>query len=203
MDLGNKVIVGIDEVGRGPLAGPMVIGAVIMGDAPRIRGVKDSKQLDAITRYRLSQKIRRRARAVGLGWAVHSEIDEFGLTKAWILAAHRALVELNHPFDHALIDGKFNPLKDHYESTAIIGGDNLVYEIAAASIVAKVARDQYMAREMHRLYPKYGFRRHKGYATKKHIAAIKKYGVCDIHRHSFVHMTGQNFYLNLDDIFEN
>ena len=184
-------ILGIDEVGRGPLAGPLVVGAVILPDAMRewYLELKDSKKLSAKKRERLSEIILTEA-AVGLGWVANTELDEVGISEALRLATKRAVREvqkLQISFSQIIIDGKVNFLSDtplgKYVST-VVKADDRIREVSAASIVAKVARDKYMI-EVAVQYPEYGFDRHMGYGTAAHRNAISEYGICPEHRRSF------------------
>lgn len=181
----GHMILGVDEVGRGPWAGPLVVGAVVLGC--EIEGLTDSKKLSAKRREELNEEILRNASAVGLGWVSASEIDEAGLSDALKLATKRAVKQIKTPFHEIIIDGTVNfltdtPLASHV--TTIKKADLLIPSVSAASIVAKVARDKYMA-EQSDAYPEYGFASHVGYGTAKHVAAIKKYGVTTEHRLSF------------------
>lgn len=183
IDRGYSVIVGVDEVGRGCLAGPVTAAAVILAPETRVRGARDSKLLSPLQRHHLALTIKRRALAIGLGWASSAEIDEFGLTKAVQLSGLRALKSLGTGYDAVILDGNHNYLRDHCYAEAIIKADQTSLSVACASIVAKVARDRYMSL-MHRLYPKYGFNRHKGYGTPEHQQALK-YGLTPLHRRLF------------------
>lgn len=176
------MIVGIDEVGRGCWAGPVVAGAVVL--KRRIPGLKDSKKLTKLQREVLDQKIRRQAVAIGLGWVAPSEIDELGLTKAVGLAMRRALAQIETPYEKVIIDGNHNYLQDIAGTECMIKADDSIASVSAASIVAKVARDAYMA-EIAAQHPGYAFERHVGYGTAAHQAALADLGVCDIHRRSF------------------
>jgi ribonuclease HII len=176
------VTVGIDEVGRGCWAGPFVVGAVILGRP--IAGLKDSKALSKVQRERLAIQISAQAQAVGLGWVTPSEVDELGLTKAMMVAMQRALDQITIPFDRIIIDGNIPYLSDRYPVTALVKADSLVPAVSAASIVAKVARDQYMSEAAQR-YPLYAFEKHVGYGTKLHLDMLKLHGVCDLHRLSY------------------
>lgn len=181
----RHMILGIDEVGRGPWAGPLVVGAVVLGC--EIEGLTDSKKLSAKRREELNEEILRNASAVGLGWVSASEIDEVGLSDALKLATKRAVRQIETPFHEIIIDGTINfltdtPLASHV--TTIKKADLLIPSVSAASIVAKVARDKYMA-EQGDVYPEYGFASHVGYGTAKHVAVIEKYGVTPEHRLSF------------------
>ena len=176
------VVLGIDEVGRGCLAGPLVAGAVILKRA--IPGVKDSKQLTRIARERLDVVIRRRAVAYGLGWVEPAELDRLGLTAAVRLAYRRALEGIEIVPDEIIIDGNYNFLADMPNARAVIKADAIVPAVSAASIIAKVARDAYM-REQAMQFPLYGFERHVGYGTSFHRLALQRHGPCSLHRHSF------------------
>ncbi len=185
-------ILGIDEVGRGPLAGPLVVGAVILpDDKPEwVLELKDSKKLSAKKREVLSELILKEAPSYGLGWVSASEIDEVGISEALRLATRRAVKsvqKLHRPFSQIVIDGKVNflsltPLEKYV--TTVVKADDMVKEVSAASIIAKVARDKYMC-ELESTYPGYGFSSHVGYGTARHIAAIRELGICPEHRKSF------------------
>jgi ribonuclease HII len=176
------MIVGIDEVGRGCWAGPLVAGAVILSEP--IVGLRDSKKLSRMQRTRLDAEIRVQALAYGLGWVTPAEIDEVGLTVAVRLAMQRAVALITMPFDEIIIDGNLNFLQDHPKSRCLIKADDTVPAVSAASILAKVARDNYMA-EIANRYPGYEFERHVGYGTLAHMTALKSLGVCELHRRSF------------------
>jgi ribonuclease HII len=177
------ITVGIDEVGRGCWAGPLVAGAVILKSP--IAGLRDSKKLSKLQRERLTASIYDQALAYGLGWVTPREIDSIGLTAAVRLAMQRAVADIQIEFDQIIIDGSFNFLADDKRSQTLIKADDLVPSVSAASIIAKVARDQYMAGSMHNLYPQYEFNKHVGYGTKLHSAALKKFGPSAIHRMSY------------------
>ena len=185
------MILGIDEVGRGPLAGPLVVGAVILPDSKPewVDELKDSKKLSAKKREALSELILKEA-TCGLGWVPASELDKVGISEALRLACSRAVKsvqKLHVPFSQIVIDGKVNFLKltklENYVTT-VVKADDLVKEVSAASIIAKVARDNYM-KELDSKYPGYGFSGHVGYGTAKHMAAIRELGICPEHRKSF------------------
>lgn len=176
------VVLGIDEVGRGCWAGPLVAGAVILKRA--IPGVRDSKQLTRKTREALDHVIRRRAVAYGLGWVAPDELDEVGLTAAVRLAYRRALAEITTAYDQIIIDGNYNFLADLPNARAIVKADATVPAVSAASIIAKVARDAYM-REQAAQFPAYGFESHVGYGTLEHRLALSEHGPCLLHRRSF------------------
>ena len=178
-------ILGIDEVGRGPWAGPLVVGACVLGDA-QIEGLTDSKKLTPKKREALAPVIREKA-AVGLGWVSAEELDEIGLSMALCKACREAVKQIHVPFHEIVIDGTVNflrdtPLASHVQ--VLKKADLLVPEVSAASIVAKVARDNYMYKLAEK-YPGYGFEKHVGYGTAAHKAAIEKLGVCPEHRKSF------------------
>ncbi len=174
-------IAGVDEVGRGPLAGPVVTAAVIL--ASPIDGVTDSKKLSPIKRQKLALEIKERALCYAYGRAEHYEIDQLNIHNATLLAMKRAIEGLSIRPDKALIDGLYIP-KVSVPCEAIVNGDSLIIEIGAASILAKVLRDEEMDR-MEELYPMYGFAQHKGYPTAAHRLALKTYGPCAIHRRSY------------------
>ncbi len=180
---GLRRVAGIDEVGRGPLAGPVVAAAVILPPGLELPGVKDSKMLSAAQREDLSAKILRSAIAVGIGCVSEAEIDQINILKASFLAMLMAVREISPPPDFLLIDGPY-ALPVMIAQQGIPRGDQLSLSIAAASIVAKVHRDRIMS-EYHLTYPEYGFDRHKGYATKAHLESLHKHGACPIHRASF------------------
>jgi ribonuclease HII len=181
---GFKCVAGVDEVGRGPLAGPVVAAAVVFPGEILISGVNDSKLVPADKREDLCQAIRAQAASVGVGEASVEEIDRFNILQATFLAMRRALSDLSIIPDYLLIDGN-QPVPDTViPQQSIVHGDGLCFSIAAASIVAKVHRDRIM-KEYHQVYPQYGFDRHKGYGTRRHVEALKLYGSCEIHRRSF------------------
>jgi ribonuclease HII len=174
---------GVDEVGRGPLAGAVVAAAVVLGACTRIDGLRDSKALDARTRERLAAEIRAGALAVAIGEASVEEIDRLNILRATLLAMQRAVAGLAVRPDVVLVDGRERPLVG-LPVTAIVGGDATVPAISAASIVAKVHRDAAM-RAAALAWPGYGFERHKGYATRAHLAALRRLGPTPLHRRSF------------------
>jgi len=176
-----KLIAGVDEVGRGPLAGPVVAAAVILNES--IAGVADSKLLSPKKREFLFPQIQEKCIAWAIGRAEVAEIDELNILQASLLAMQRAINALKVQPDHVVVDGKFCP-KINYSAEAIIGGDRTIPVISAASILAKVIRDREMV-AYDKQYPEYGFAEHKGYGTKKHFAALAKYGITPIHRRSF------------------
>lgn len=180
------MILGIDEVGRGPWAGPLVVGAVVLGDTDII-GLTDSKKLTAKRREVLAEQIHEHATAVGLGWVHADELDAIGLGPALRLATIRAVEEISVPYHQIILDGTINFLKDTTKGrfvTTMPKADLLIPAVSAASIVAKVARDAYMA-EQDAAYPQYGFGQHVGYGTAAHRLAIETYGITPQHRLSF------------------
>jgi ribonuclease HII len=180
---GVNHVAGIDEAGRGPLAGPVVAAAVIFKSGVMIEGVNDSKQLSEQERERLYPRIYERAVSVGVGVVDHATIDEINILNATFRSMSLAVECLAVQPGHLLIDGpRFIGVNIPF--TTIVGGDGRSFSIAAASIIAKVTRDRLM-KEYDVLYPEYGFAKHKGYGTKEHMAALKKYGRCPIHRLSF------------------
>lgn len=180
------MIVGIDEVGRGPWAGPLVVGAVLLGDA-QIEGLTDSKKLSKKRREELSALILGQAAAYGIGWVDAQEIDELGLSASLTLATKRALEQINVPYQQIIIDGTVNFLKDTGKGpyvTTMKKADLLISSVSAASIIAKVARDDFMALQ-DELYDGYDFTSHVGYGTAKHRQALEVNGVTPLHRRSF------------------
>lgn len=176
------MILGIDEVGRGCWAGPVVAGAVVL--KRRIPGLADSKKLTKAKRELLDVKIRKQAIAYGLGWVTPAEVDEIGLTEAVRLAMRRAVAEVQADYDEIIIDGNYNYLSDNLKSRCLIKADDLIAAVSAASIIAKVARDNYMAK-MALEYPNYQFESHVGYGTALHQAALRLHSICDLHRKSY------------------
>jgi ribonuclease HII len=176
-------IVGIDEVGRGSWAGPLVAGAVVLAEP--IDALADSKKLTKTQREKLAEQIQREALAIGLGWVEPTELDDIGLSAAVGLAMQRALEQISVDFDQIIVDGNLNYFPDDSRAKAIVKADDSVSCVSAASIVAKVARDSYMANVAHQRYPEYAFDRHVGYGTGLHQQMLKLYGVCDLHRKSF------------------
>lgn len=180
------MILGIDEVGRGPWAGPLVVGAVVLGDKP-IDGLTDSKKLSAKRRQALADLINAEALAVGLGWVWPEEIDDIGLGAALKLATVRAVEQIKVPYHEIIIDGTVNFLADTGKGrfvTTLKKADLLISSVSAASIIAKVARDGYM-KQAGESHPGYGFDKHVGYGTLQHRQAIKSLGVTPLHRLSF------------------
>ncbi len=177
------MIVGVDEVGRGCWAGPLVAAAVALNKP--IIGVADSKVLTKIQRERLSDVIKFESAAFSLGWATVKEIDEFGLSRAVNLAMHRAIELLTIGFDELIVDGNINYFPEEPRAKAIIKADAFIPEVSAASIIAKVARDAWMTDQAKKLFPMYGFEKHVGYGTAFHREALKTHGICYLHRKSF------------------
>ena len=183
MDAKKLLIAGVDEAGRGPLAGPVVAAAVILEPKVTIAGIKDSKKLSASKREQLFTLICKEALAFAIAEASVQEIDEINILQATFLAMRRAVTSLKIQPIEVLIDGNQCP-KLPYPTRAIVQGDNLIEAISAASILAKVTRDQTLL-TLHAKYPEYGFAKHKGYPTKEHLEALRKYGPCPEHRLSY------------------
>lgn len=180
---GNDRIAGVDEAGRGPLAGPVVAAAVILDPTRPIAGLNDSKKLSERQRERLAIEIRNHALAFAIAQCSPAEIDELNILQASLLAMQRAVHMLSISPEQVIVDGnRCPPLR--YPVRAIVGGDATEPAISAASIIAKVARDRLMT-EMDQRFPEYGFARHKGYPTAMHIRAIEEHGVTPEHRRSF------------------
>lgn len=180
---GYKLIAGVDEVGRGPLAGPVVAAAVILGEGVLIPGVNDSKKLSEEKREYLYEEIKAKALCCSVGIVDEKTIDEINILNATYLAMKKALEGLSHKPDYILLDAV--TLKDiDIPQEGIIKGDGLCLSIAAASIIAKVERDRIIS-GYDELYPNFSFSKHKGYGTSEHIACIKKYGLLPVHRRSF------------------
>lgn len=183
-DQGFRVICGVDEAGRGPLAGPVCAAAVILPKNCRIDGLDDSKKLSDKRRRELFPVIKEQAVAYGIAMADHNEIDEMNILQAMFLAMERAIAQLSVKPELALIDG--NRSRDFgIPVETVVHGDSRSASIAAASILAKVTRDDYML-EMAQAYPGYGFEIHKGYGTKAHYAALRELDACPIHRRTFL-----------------
>jgi ribonuclease HII len=176
-------VCGVDEAGRGPLAGPVYAAAVVLDPERKIRGLKDSKILPESERDRLASLIKEKALAFAIAHASVEEIDRLNILRAALLAMRRAVEALGMVPDEALVDGTFCP-ELPCPSRAIIGGDRRRNVISAASILAKTARDAEM-RRLHERYPLYGLAEHKGYSTPAHLAMLERYGPCEIHRRSF------------------
>lgn len=182
---GVKYIAGIDEAGRGPLAGPVVVACVILPENSMIEGVNDSKKVSESKREKLYDLITQEAISYGIGIIYQEEIDEINILQATKKAVTKAIKQMKIKPNIIMVDALngIDTMGIPYKS--IIKGDAKCYSIAAASIIAKVTRDRIM-REWDKVYPEYGFASHKGYGTAKHIAAIKEFGPCPIHRRSFI-----------------
>lgn len=181
------MLIGIDEVGRGAWAGPVVVGAVSL--EATIGGLNDSKLLTAKQRVELAKEIKQKALFIGIGWASSSEVDDYGLSAALTLAAHRALREIDNN-EEIIIDGNVNFLKEYYpNSKCIIKADRTIPSVSAASIVAKVARDEYM-KDLSKKFPNYDFDKNVGYGTAGHKTSIAINGLCHEHRLSFRPISG-------------
>lgn len=178
-----RLLCGVDEAGRGPIAGPVFAAAVILDPRRPIAGLRDSKLLAPRRREALAISIRRKARAWAVASATVEEIDQLNILRATLLAMRRAVEQLEMVPDEAWIDGEHCP-QLACKARAVIGGDRSVPQISAASILAKTARDAEMLR-LHGEYPNYGLDRHKGYPTPEHLALLERHGACAIHRRSF------------------
>jgi ribonuclease HII len=180
----GNLICGVDEAGRGPLAGPVYAAAVILGPEFNTEDLRDSKKLSESKRYFLAEQIKKNALAWTIGICSADEIDELNIHQATLLAMQRAIKALNiHTSIKIMVDGLFCPQVD-FSCEAIVKGDDKVAEISAASIIAKTERDLKMI-EIDKAYPAYQFKKHKGYPTKLHIEMIKSHGLCEHHRKSF------------------
>ena len=184
-DEGFRLACGVDEAGRGPLAGPVCAAAVILPPDLEIEGLNDSKKLTDKRRRALYDIITEQALAYGIAFASEQEIDEINILQATFLAMRRAIEQLAKKPDLALVDGNREPDFGEIPVKTIIKGDSLSANIAAASILAKVTRDRFME-EQDKIYPQYGFALHKGYGTQAHYAALREYGMCPIHRRTFL-----------------
>lgn len=183
-DAGYRHVCGIDEAGRGPLSGPVVAAACVLEPGTEIPGLNDSKKLTPKKRDLLYDLVIERATDFAVGFATPEEIDSINILNATMLAMRRAIAALKEPADYALVDG--NCIRDYpIPARAIIKGDSLSMSVAAASILAKVTRDR-LCLEDDRQYPMYGFAKHKGYGTAEHVAALRTYGPCPIHRKTFL-----------------
>lgn len=194
------MIMGVDEAGRGALVGDVVAAAVVLPERYHLPKLNDSKQISAKVRESLFTAITEQALAYGIAHATPDEIDALNIHHATLLAMQRAIEAVQKALCHqnfgeieVLVDGKFVPNID-YHAKAIVGGDASVPSIAAASILAKVTRDRTLLR-LHEKYPEYGFHQHKGYATSKHLEAIKRFGALPEHRHSFAPLKSQQLSL--------
>lgn len=183
-DAGYRHVCGVDEAGRGPLSGPVVAAACVLEPGTEIPGLNDSKKLTPKKRDLLYDLVIERATDFAVGFATPEEVDSINILNATMLAMRRAIAALKEPADYALVDG--NCIRDYpIPARAIIKGDSLSMSVAAASILAKVTRDR-LCLEDDRQYPMYGFAKHKGYGTAEHIAALRTYGPCPIHRKTFL-----------------
>ena len=180
----TQPLCGVDEAGRGPLAGPVCAAAVMLPPGLVIPGLNDSKKLSEKKREALYDTIRAQALSYGIAFATVEEIEEYNILGATFLAMNRAIAQLTPQPALALIDGN-RSTGITVPSRCVVGGDGKCADIAAASVLAKVTRDRYM-RDMAQTYPQYGFEKHKGYGTAAHYAAIREYGACPIHRPSFL-----------------
>ena len=174
-----KTVVGIDEVGRGSWAGPVVAAAVILSGP--IEGLKDSKLLSDKSRNLLAEIIKNDAVAYGVGWADIDYLNKFGLTKSISLAMNDAISQINTPYEKIIIDGNYNFLHNNPLASVLISADKLVNSVSAASILAKVARDNWM-KSIAKEFPQYGFDKHVGYGTRLHIEKLREHGPCVLHR---------------------
>ena len=181
-------IAGVDEAGRGPLAGPVVVAAVILGEGHQLQGLDDSKKLAAAHRDDLAAEIKRRAISWSVAWSDAAEIDAINILAATMLAMRRAILGLTVSPAAVQVDGNRLPNlrfdQRFIQGEALVGGDGIVPAISAASIIAKTTRDRIMER-MDQLYPGYGFARHKGYGTEVHRERLREHGPCEVHRRSF------------------
>ena len=177
-------VAGMDEAGRGPLAGPVVAGCVVLPCNLLIPGVNDSKKLTPKKREALYETITENALAFGTGWVYEDVIDEINILNATKIAFKNAFRNMNYDCNTVFVDA-LRGIDIEAEQHILIHGDAVCYSIAAASIIAKVERDRYMV-EMAEKYPQYGFEKHKGYGTKQHIEALREFGPCEIHRRSFI-----------------
>lgn len=183
LEVGPLGLCGVDEAGRGPLAGPVTAAAVMLDPARPIAGLRDSKKLSAAARERLADEIREKAAAWCVAEASVGEIDTLNILHATLLAMQRAVAGLGCDPDEVLVDGNRCP-QWAWRSQAVVKGDDKIAAIAAASILAKTARDAFMVR-LHAEYPVYGFAQHMGYGTAAHLDALKAHGACPQHRRSF------------------
>jgi ribonuclease HII len=180
---GYRLIAGIDEAGRGPLAGPVVAAAVILSPGARLEGVRDSKTMTPSARERALERIKKAAFSFGLGVVSHREIDEANILKATLEAMKRAVLALDAEPDFLLVDG-IHPVPMSIRQRCLVKGDSRSLSISAASVLAKVYRDRIMD-ACHHTYPGYGFDQNKGYGTREHMLALRRLGPCPIHRLTF------------------
>ena len=182
-----ELIAGVDEAGRGCLAGPVIAAAVVLFKNQTIEGLRDSKRLSAKKREQLFQIIKYESQEYSIGLANHLEVDQYNILKATMLAMQRAIDKLHQNDIQVLIDGPYCPVIRSNMSLRLepkIGGDSLFPSVSAASVLAKVTRDQFME-QMHKKYPQYRFDKNKGYPTQEHLSAIKQFGPTPIHRMTF------------------
>lgn len=184
-DKGYSVICGVDEAGRGPLAGPVFAAAAVLPLGCVIDGLDDSKKLTEKKRDALFDIVRERAVCYAVASASVAEIERLNILGATMLAMTRAVDMLDPPAGYAIIDGNCVPPALAGRAVSLVRGDSLSMSVAAASVLAKVSRDRYMLK-MAEKYPQYGFEKHKGYGTKLHVEMLKKYGICELHRPSFL-----------------
>ncbi len=182
---GFNMICGVDEAGRGPLAGPVCAAAVILPEDTLIEGLNDSKKISEKKREQLFDIIKEKAVAYSIAFGTVEEIEEFNILEATFIAMNRAIDALDVKADYALIDGNRVPKNIKIPCETVVKGDSKSCSVAAASILAKVTRDRLLL-EYDKKYPEYKFSQHKGYGTKAHYEAIKEHGICEIHRRSFL-----------------
>lgn len=181
---GYELVAGIDEVGRGPAAGPVTIAAVILAPGANFEGLRDSKLVSPKRRYELDRQIRQQAVAIGIGWASNGYVDAHGVTAALRHAGSQAVLQLQRSPRALILDGVHNYLMSTCHTVTMAKADQTSTCVAAASIIAKVARDRYMEL-LHEAYPQYGFAGHKGYLAPSHIEALRRYGPSPYHRRSW------------------
>ncbi len=187
-NMGYEIVAGIDEVGRGPLAGPVVSACVILPKNCFIEGINDSKKLSEKRRNELYDIIKEKALNISISVVKPDIIDKYNILKASLFSMKKAIekIEAETKIDIVLVDGNQNIPELEYKQETIIGGDAKSISIAAASIIAKVTRDRLMQEKYDTMYPEYNFKKNKGYGTKEHVEALKSYGPCEIHRRSFI-----------------
>ncbi len=178
------MIIGVDEAGRGPWAGPLCASCVLMDTTQSFEGLGDSKRMTPRARESIQTTLKKEVLAVGIGWSSSDEIDMYGLSQATKLAMVRAYRQLPRVKAEIIVDGTINYLSEFEDSSALVHGDASVQAISAASCIAKYHRDTYM-KQMESRYPEFGFYTHKGYGTKLHQEALKRHGISPLHRRSF------------------